>query len=88
MLATVHMKKVIVRSNREYDYFDNVLEYEYDYFASYSSTRTQKVLVLEYEYEYKSTITPSLEHTRHVSTLDDALVILEGLRGLVIAIVS
>ena len=36
----------------------NVLEYEY--FASYSSTRTQKVLVLEYEYEYTSTITPSL----------------------------
>ena len=61
MLATVHMKKnVIVRSNREYDYFGNVLEYEYDYFASYSSTITQKVLVLEYEYKYTSTITPSL----------------------------
>ena len=28
------------------------------------------------------------EHTRHVSTLDDTLVILEGLRGLVIAIAS
>ena len=51
-------KNVIVRSNREYNYFGNVLEYEYDYFASYSSTRTQKVLVLEYE--YTSTITPSL----------------------------
>ena len=51
-----------MRSNREYDYFGNVLEYEYDYFPSYSSTRTQKVLVLEYKYEYKytSTITPSL----------------------------
>ena len=35
-----------MRSNREYDYFGNVLEYSYDYFASYSSTRTQKVLVL------------------------------------------
>ena len=59
MLATVHMNKnVIVRSNREYDYFGNVLEYEYDYFALYSSTSTQKVLVLKYE--YKSTITPSL----------------------------
>ena len=46
-----------MRSNREYDYFGNVLEYEYDYFASYSSTSTQKVL----EYEYTSTIsTPSL----------------------------
>ena len=47
-----------MRSNREYDYFGNVLEYEY--FASYSSmsTSTQKVLVLEYE--YTSTITPSL----------------------------
>ena len=55
-------KNVIVRSNREYDYFGNVLEYEYDYFPSYSSTstNTQKVLVLEYE--YTSTITPSLVH--------------------------
>ena len=52
------MKNVIVRSNREYGYFGNVLEYEYDYFASYSSTSTPKVLVLEYE--YTSTITPSL----------------------------
>ena len=33
-------KNVIVRSNREYDYFGNVLKYEYDYFASYSSTST------------------------------------------------
>ena len=49
-------KNVIVRSNREYDYFGNVLEYEYDYFPSYSSTSTQKVLVLEYEYKYTSTI--------------------------------
>ena len=56
-------KYVIVRSNREYDYFGNVLEYEYDYFPSYSSTSTQKVLVLEYEYEYTSTITPSLQYT-------------------------
>ena len=47
-------KNVIVRSNREYDYFGNVLEYEKDYFPSYSSTSTstEKVLVLEYEYEY------------------------------------
>ena len=59
MLATVHMKKyVIVRSNREYDYIGNVLEY--DYFPSYSSTHTQKILVLEYEYMSTSTITPSL----------------------------
>ena len=51
-----------MRSNREYDYFGNVLEYEYDYFPPYLSTSTQKVLVLEYEYKYKytSTITPSL----------------------------
>ena len=48
-------------SNREYNYFGNVLEYEYDYFPSYSSTRTPKVLVLEYEYKYTSTITPSLD---------------------------
>ena len=48
-----------MRSNREYDYFGNVLEYEYDYFASYSSTSTPKVLVLEYE--YTSRITPSLD---------------------------
>ena len=43
----------------EYDYFGNVLEYEYDYFPSYSSTSTstQKVLVLK----YTSTITPSLD---------------------------
>ena len=55
MLATVHMKKnVIVRSNREYDYFGNVLEYEYDYFPSYSSTSTstQKVRVRVHEYDY------------------------------------
>ena len=55
-------KNVIVRNNHEYDYFGNVLEYEYDYFPSYSSMSTsiQKVLVLEYEYKYTSTITPSL----------------------------
>ena len=51
-------KNVIMRSNREYDYFGNVLEY--DYFLSYSSTSTQKVLVLKCEYEYTSMITPSL----------------------------
>ena len=46
-------KNVIMRSNREYDYFGNVLEY--DYFALYSSMSmiTQKVLVLVYEYEYR-----------------------------------
>ena len=48
-----------MKSNREYNYFGNVLEYEYDYFPSYSSMSTQKVLVLEYE--YTSTITPSLD---------------------------
>ena len=51
-------KNVIVRSNREYDYFGNVLEY--DYFASYSSTSTSTPKVLVLEYEYTSTITPSL----------------------------
>ena len=57
-------KNVIVRGNREYDYFGNVLKYEYDYFPSYSSTSTstQKVLVLEYD--YTSTITPSLKQTK------------------------
>ena len=44
-----------MRSNREYNYFGNLLED--DYFASYSGTSTQKVLV--HEYEYTSTITPS-----------------------------
>ena len=44
-----------MRSNREYNYFGNLLED--DYFPSYSSTSTHKVLVLEYE--YTSTITPS-----------------------------
>ena len=47
-------KNVIVRSNREYDYIGNVLEY--DYFPSYSSTRTQKALVFEYEYMTTSTL--------------------------------
>ena len=42
---------VVIRSNREHDYFGNVLVY--DYFALYSSTITQKVLILEYEYEYR-----------------------------------
>ena len=51
---------VIVRSNCEYDYFGNVLEHANEYFPSYSSTRTEKVLVLEYECEYTSTITPPL----------------------------
>ena len=32
-------EKKIVRSNREYDYFGNILEYEYDYFALYSSIK-------------------------------------------------
>ena len=53
------MKKyVIVRSNREYDYFGNVLKYEYDYFASYSSmsTSTQKVLVRVQVHEYDYSI--------------------------------
>ena len=57
-------KNVIMRSNREYDYFGNVLEYEYDYFPSYSSTITflrTRVRVLVLEYEYTSTITPSLD---------------------------
>ena len=44
-----------MRSNREYNYFGNLLED--DYFASYLSTSTQKILILEYE--YTSTITPS-----------------------------
>ena len=47
-------KNVIVRSNREYDYFGNVLEYEYDYFPSYEyskSTRT-RVRVQGHEYDY------------------------------------
>ena len=44
-------KNIIVRSNREYNCFGNLLE------DDYSSTSTQKVLVLEYE--YTSTITPS-----------------------------
>ena len=48
----------MVRSIHKYNYFGNVLEY--DYFPSYSSTHTQKVLVLEYKYEYMSTITQSL----------------------------
>ena len=46
-------KNVIVRNNCEYDYSGNVLEY--DYFALYSSTITQKVRV-----RVQSTITPSL----------------------------
>ena len=52
-----------MRTNREYDYFGDVLEY--DYFALYSSTSmiTQKILVLEYGYKYTSTITPSLMYT-------------------------
>ena len=39
---------VNVRNNREYDYFVNVLEYEDDYFALYSSTSriTKKLLML------------------------------------------
>ena len=57
-------KNVIVKSNREYDYFGNVLEYEYDYFPSYSSTSTQKVLI--HEYKYTSTITPSLTCTSEI----------------------
>ena len=56
-----------MRSNCEYDYFGNVLEY--DYFPSYSSTSTstQKVLVLEYK--YTSTITPSLHSSMQLSKI-------------------
>ena len=54
----------MVRSNHEYNYFGNVLEY--DYFPSYLSTHTQKVLILEYKYEYMSTITPSLGNIRAI----------------------
>ena len=42
-------KNVIMRSNREYDYFGNVLEYEYDYSKS-THTRVR----------VQTTITPSL----------------------------
>ena len=67
MLATVHIKKVILRSNCEYNYFGNVLEYEYDYSASYSSMSmsTPKVLVLKYK--YTSTVTPSLIFLMYLS---------------------
>ena len=43
-----------MRSNRECDYFGNVLEYEYDYFALYSSMSriTQKLLIRVHEYDY------------------------------------
>ena len=57
-----------MRSNREYDYFGNVLEY--DYFALYSSTSaiTKNVLVLVFAHVVQvrvrvrvpSMITPSL----------------------------
>ena len=45
-----------MRSNREYDYFGNVLEYEYDYFPEYEysyskSTRT-RVRVQVHDYDY------------------------------------
>ena len=43
------------KCNREYNYFGNVLEYEY--FASYSNIRVLK------KYSYSSTITPSLVFT-------------------------
>ena len=45
-------KNVIVKSNREYDYFGNVLEYEYDYFPSYSSTSTSTSTQKVHEYDY------------------------------------
>ena len=54
-----------MRSNREYDYFGNVLEYSYDYFPSYSSTRTQKVLVLEYDYS----ISVNDTHIKGIATI-------------------
>ena len=47
-----------MRSNRKYDYFGNVLEY--DYFALFSSMITQKVFVLRVQ----STITPFLMAAR------------------------
>ena len=68
-------KKGIVINYCEYDYFGNVLEYEYDYFASYLSMSTQKVLILEYE--YMSMITPSVVHARElVMPLDDTVALL------------
>ena len=58
LLATVYMKKiVIVRSNPEYDYFSNVLEYEYEYFAFWTNILEYKYdssdsTITEYEYNY------------------------------------
>ena len=50
---------VIVRTKREYDYFGNVLEYEYDYLAFGTNIIDYEYVyftfgpnVLEYEYEY------------------------------------
>ena len=51
-------KKSILKSNREYDYFGSVIEYEYSYFALYLRTNmiNQKVLILRVQ----SMITPFL----------------------------
>ena len=59
MLVHVQIKNVLVRTKREYDYFGNILEYEFAYFAFGSNVIEYKFVyftfgttVLEYEYEY------------------------------------
>ena len=45
------------KCNREYDYFGNEPEFEYDYFPLYSSTRA---ITQKYSYLSTRTFTPSL----------------------------
>ena len=52
----------MVRSNQEYDYFDNVLEY--DYFAFWTN-------VLEYEYDYSEST--STEYNYSISDISGNL---------------
>ena len=53
LLATVYMtKNVIVKRNREYNYFGNVLQYKYNYFVFfYQCSRVRLRLLRKYKYE-------------------------------------
>ena len=70
VLEYEYEKNVIVRSNREYDYFGNVLEY--DYFPSYSNTSTKQiprtqVRVHDYDYSISDVSHIIAQHSERVN---------------------
>ena len=55
-MASKITKKKIVKSNREFNYFGNVLQYKYNYFVFWTN-------VLEYDYDYSESASTSTTNT-------------------------